>query len=586
MISLDAPQLLKASRRFAKTVSALERTDVRIAIVGTCSVQFFSSALRYVLHERGIEAEIFEGPYDGINAEVLNPQSRLYDFNPDVVILIPYHSDIKAFPKLLASSHEVEEAVETDMAWFGSLWKSLERLPSCTVFQANIVLPLERSLGNLESNNGYSKRSVLTEINLRLAREHPAEVTIIDLDYIASAVGKLNWFDCAGYFNAKLGYRITYLPEVVDAFATQIEASMGRVRKCLVLDLDNTLWGGVVGEVGACGVSLEPGDALGEAYRHFQGYVLDLKRRGVILAVCSKNEDDLAKGPFLHNDNMLLKLDDISCFVANWEDKATNIKAIASALNIGVDSIVFFDDNPAERELVRSCLPEVHVVDVPEDPAEYALQLEAESPFEWLQLTQEDIDRAGTYASNAQRDDLLDSFVDYDSYLEALEMRGRVWQLDEASLPRFTQLINKTNQFNFRTQRYSEAQIKEMMLSEDHLCLCGSLADRFGDYGLISCMILKREDAGSFFIDTWVMSCRVFNRGMERFMLQEAVALLGEVGCRCLEGEYILTKKNAVIADLLESLGFEVVSKDDESAHYAVSLEDLDSEKTWIERNS
>lgn len=260
------------------------------------------------------------------------------------------------------------------------------------------------------------------------------------------------------------------------------------------------------------------------------------------MAICSKNDESIAKEPFVKNDNMILRLDDIACFVANWDDKVQNLRRIAEKLNIGLDSMVFFDDNPAERELVHECLPMVHVVDVPEDPANYAIQLEKESPFEWLQLTQEDVIRNAAYSGNDRRERLRESIVDYDAYLRALEMKGKVCALHKEYVQRFTQLINKSNQFNVRTMRYSEADILKFLHNQNYKCLSGALEDKFGNHGLISCIILRRDDSNAF-IDTWVMSCRVLKRGVEEMMFEQVLEEIKKWGCETLYAEYIETRK-------------------------------------------
>ena len=274
---------------------------------------------------------------------------------------------------------------------------------------------------------------------------------------------------------------------------------------------------------------------------------------------------------------MILKLEDISCFVANWEDKAQNIRNIASSLNIGVDSLVFFDDNPAEREIVREYVPEVLVVDVPEDPADYVSSLSLCQPFEWMQLTEEDFKRTQSYRSNAKRQELEQSFVDYDAYLKALEMQGKIEEINEYSKERFTQLINKSNQFNLRTQRYTEAVIESFMENKENKLLAVSLKDKFSDYGIISCIILKKQGEECF-IDTWVMSCRVLKRGVEQFAFSHVVKAAKDMGCSRIKGEYIPTEKNRMVKDFYSTLGFDIV----EENQYCYDLKKESIQKIWI----
>ncbi|MEG0504255.1 MAG: HAD-IIIC family phosphatase, partial [Raoultibacter sp.] len=314
-----------------------------------------------------------------------------------------------------------------------------------------------------------------------------------------------------GYFCNKLPFALDYILPITNQIGRLIEILSGHQKKCLVLDLDNTLWGGVVGDLGTQGIVLDPNDAEGEAYRFFQSYVKSLKERGVILAVCSKNDMEVATAPFVENPNMILCRDDISCFIANWEDKASNLKRIAKELNIGLDSLVFFDDNPAEREIIHSYLPSVTVIDVPEDVDSYALALDHSGVFDWIEITNEDIGRVQTYQANAERKKLEETAVDYDQYLRSLEMVGEVSRIKEADVERFTQLINKSNQFNLRTMRYNDKQIQDMLHDESYILLGVKLKDKFSFYGIIACVILHIEDTAEVktcFIDSFVMSCR------------------------------------------------------------------------------
>lgn len=575
----EIPQLLKLARRYGKSYVADEK-DVKIAVLGSYSIQHFVSVLRFLLHEEGIDANIYEGEYDGILMDVLNEDSELYEFKPSMVILLPSIKDIKEFPALGSDTETIEQLTDKQVQLYHGIWSKLESSLGCQILQANFVLPIERALGNLESNYEYSRSFYYKRINANLEMKRGSNVTILDMDYWAAVVGKINWFDNSSYYLSKTGYRMDYIGIAAETFVKQILALTGKVKKCLVLDLDNTLWGGVVGDDGCMGIQLDPNNAIGEAYRAFQQYVLQLKERGVILAVCSKNEEDIAKEPFEKNDKMILKLDDISCFVANWEDKAGNIRNIASKLNIGVDSLVFFDDNPAEREIVKKFVPEVLVVDVPEDPADYVQALSLCMPFEWGQLTGEDFKRTQSYLQNSKRQELESSFVNYDEYLQALDMVGSVEEIDEYSKERFAQLINKSNQFNLRTIRYTEAAIEQMMQDENTKLLAVSLKDKFSDYGIISCIILKK-DGEECFADTWVMSCRVLKRGVEEFAFSHVCDAARAMGCTRLVGEYIPTAKNRMVKDFYPGLGFEELSEN----KYVYDLTKEYNKKIWIKEN-
>lgn len=377
---IDTPDLVRMARIFLKEtkkgkIELSSLPKIRIAVVGSYSTQHFTLVLRYLLYLKGFNGEIYEGDYNSINIEILNTGSELYKFSPEYVVILPYYTDIKIFPPLLGDEAAINQALEENLNCFFRMWEYLKSIQGIQILQTNIVIPNFRQLGNFEGNVAYSRENFLRLFNLNLVKIKPDNVVIIDLEYIASDVGKRNWFDYTNYFLNKSGFNIVFIGRAVRSFVNMISIGKGKIRKCLVLDLDNTLWGGIVGDEGPLGIQIDPNDALGEAFRFFQACLLSLKECGVILAVCSKNDEDIAKAPFFENKNMILKYDDISCFIANWNDKVENIRRIADELNIGIDSLVFFDDNPAERSIVSRLLPEVLVVDVPEDTALYVRAL-------------------------------------------------------------------------------------------------------------------------------------------------------------------------------------------------------------------
>ena len=555
MDKLELSELLKQIRKFEKTHKVED--GPKIAVIGSCAIQYFVKILRYYLGKEGMNCKIYEGEYNGINMDVFDPDSAIYRFHPDYIIILPFYTDINNLPPLLADDESIKQCADSTICYYTNIWNQLSAIENVHILQGNFVIPSIRVLGNLEYSESYSTGSFLKKINEILIKEKSANVMIVDLDALSDNIGKYNWFDYPSYFLNKAAVRLEYMPEYVMSFVRQIKALRGSMRKCLVLDLDNTLWGGVVGDEGWQGIEIDPNNAVGEAYRFFQSYCLALRKRGIILAVCSKNDEAIAKEPFEKNENMILRLNDISCFIANWENKADNLRKIAQELNIGIDSLVFFDDNPAEREIVKHFLSEVHVIDVPADPALYVLQMEKEQPFEWLQITREDLERTDSYRGNKQRLQLQESFVDYSEYLQALDMRGKVAKVQQDEVARFTQLINKSNQFNLRTIRYSEADIQSMLDDRNTCCLYGKLSDRYSNYGIITCVILHKEN-DICFIDTWVMSCRVLKRGVENMMFELILKAAADMGCNSIRGEYIKTKKNKMVENFYDSLGFEL----------------------------
>lgn len=566
LIEMESNELLLNASRFDKIEQdyALAYTEEligkKIAVLGSITTHYIIKVLKLFLYKYGISPQFYEGEYDSIAMELLDKESGVYRFSPDVMLIFTYHTDIKKYPQLFSTPQEVREWVEDRTSYYERLWEATAAIKGCQVFQTLFVPPVERQLGNLEVNYHFSRTNCLRILNSDLIRKRTSNVLLVDTEYIASYVGKKNWFDHVGYFTSKQGISLEILGYFCHNIARILAAHVGKTKKCLVLDLDNTLWGGVVGDDGIEGININPNNALGESFLAFQKHVKLLKDRGVILAVCSKNNEEVAKSPFLNHPDMHLKLEDIPCFVANWDDKATNIKLIASKLNIGLDSLVFFDDNPAEREIVRRYLPEVEVIEVPEDPAHYVYALEKSGAFEWTLLSHEDLQRSDTYVNDVKRGELRECFIDYNEYLESLEMTATIGHITKMEQERFTQLINKSNQFNLRTKRYSEAAIEQIrLLTNEYALFFVSFADKFSNYGIISSVILKKVDT-TLFIETLVMSCRVLKRGVEYALYNTILDTAKKLGCEWIVGEYLPTKKNGMVADFFPSLGFEACS--------------------------
>lgn len=574
----DYSGLLNIGRKWKKIDD--RSYNLKIAFVGSASIQLITSVTRALLAKYDIYPEVYEGEYNGILMDTMDTDSNLYKFEPEYIVILPDYRDIlDKKPDVLASNADVTNAVANISESYKKIYEAIHgRLPGTQIIMSNIVAPFYGPLGNLEANYIFSQKSFFEMVNLAMIEHRPSYVTIIDVNGLANYFGKRQWFDDGAYCLNKSGFSLVYIGFVADLIARQFEAFLGKARKCLVLDLDNTLWGGVVGDLGYDGINLDPNDAEGEAYQSFQKYILELKNRGVILAVCSKNDLHNAKEPFERNEHMILKLKDISSFVANWNDKASNIKNIAKELNIGTDSFVFFDDNPTERALIREFLPEVKVVDVPDDPALYLRALDRAFPFEWIQITAEDLSRVKSYSDNIERNNLMDSCVNYDEYLKKLEMHIAVNAVDESSVARFTQLTNKTNQFNLRTQRYSEAEISKMMSDSNYELLTVSLQDKFSNYGVIACVVLHYEGDVCRIIN-WVMSCRVLKKRVENYTIEKIVERARTHGSKCVEGEYIKSKKNGMVSALYEELGFSKTKASNEQEEFALAADEMSDYK-------
>lgn len=491
---------------------------------------------------RGVRLTTHETHFGLYEQALLAEDPELVAFAPDVVYLC------------VGAEHLVLDSVDAELARWRRLWEKARALFACDVVLNTFVEPSTRVYGSSEWKIAESFGRKLLELNLALAREAPSYVHLLDVNALAADVGRLTFFDPKWYAVAKLPASLGSLPAYAERLAAVLGALKGKSKKALVLDLDGTLWGGVVGDEGAAGVRIGADTAEGESHRAFQKYVKALGQRGVLLAVCSKNDEAVARAVFARPE-MILGLDDFAAFVANWEPKDQNLRHIAAALNVLPDSLVFVDDSPAERELVRQRLPEVTVVDLPPDPARYAGAVAAGAYFETVYVSDEDRLRARAQVADRQRASLEQTSTSYDEYLASLDMEARIGPFRREEVPRVVQLLAKTNQFNLTGRRYTEPQMLERMSDESSLCLCASLRDRFGDHGLVSVFVAScRGDTCE--IENWVMSCRVFKRGLEATLFEEARRRLLEKRVRRVEGRLIPTAKNGYVADLFPSLGF------------------------------
>jgi FkbH-like protein len=429
------------------------------------------------------------------------------------------------------------------------------------VVQHTIAIRPETHWGHVASRVRGTRDEMLRTLNARLGEAAGTNVLTVDCDRVAAAFGKSRWFDDRYWHLAKQAVALDALPELSRHTAAVLAAAEGLSAKCIALDLDNTLWGGVIAEDGLSGIQLG-GGARGEAFVAFQEYLLALRARGVILAVASKNNDADAREPFEQHPDMRLRLDHFAAFHANWDDKPSSLKAIASELNIGLDSIVFVDDNPAERAIVRQLLPEVEVLPMPEDPSDYVRALSDSLLFELAALTSEDLQRAGQYQARAAAAAQAQQAGTLEEYYVSLRMEAAIAPFDELNMPRIAQLVGKTNQFNLTTRRHGLTELQAFMADDAYVTMHLRLRDQFGDHGLVA-LLIARQEGEVFDIDTWLMSCRVIGRTVENAMLSRLCELAAARGAARLRGTYIPSAKNAPARDVFERLGFTLVSDDE-----------------------
>lgn len=527
--------------------------SIKLALLGSSTLSHLLPHIRLAALRRGLLAEIHLGDYGLYRQELADTTSSLHSFKPDVVLLALDAEHLAGY-----SSATAEAALDNLRA----CWQAAHSL-GAIVIQQTVLPRFLPVLGNNEDRLLQSPAATVRRINT-LLREHAAaeNIYLLALDeWVTTTGGVSAWFDPNTWHLSKHEIAYPAAPFYGDQVGRMLAAIRGRSSKCLVLDLDNTLWGGVIGDDGLEGIVLGQGTATGEAHLRLQRYAKRLSERGIILAVCSKNDEANALAPFKQHPEMILKTSDIACFVANWRDKAENLKHIARTLNIGLDSLVFVDDNPVERALIRRELPMVVVPELPDDPALYDQTIALAGYFEALDITAEDRERAELYRQNASREAFRASATDMSGFLDSLEMQLTWQSFDQPGFKRIVQLINKTNQFNLTTRRYTEAQVAEVMRGEDEgrfVTLQLRLVDIYGDNGIIGLVIGEITPQFNLEIDVWLMSCRVLGREVEQATLNLLAARAIELGCQRLYGTYNPTDKNSMVKDLYSRLGFEL----------------------------
>ncbi len=544
---LSAATLIKNATSW-KTANA--KRVARVAIAGSFTTAQLNALLPLAALRHGIQLEMWEAPYGQHRQELLDSQSALYRFRPDFILLAVHEGDL-ALP---AMSNGPEGDVAEETARWTSLWDAAALHSSARIIQFNFALPAEAPFGHLGRRLPGSRYAMTHAVNASLGAAAGTRADIVDCDRLSALVGKDQWIDPRYWHLSKQAISMNALPLLVRHVTAVLGADLGLSRKCLVLDLDNTLWGGIIAEDGLEGIQLG-GGVVGEAFVAFQDYIRLLKDKGVILAVCSKNNEADAKEPFERHPDMRLKLDDFAAFFANWDPKPDNLVRVAQGLNIGLEALVFADDNPIECAAVRRALPQVDVIALSGDPSYFARELSRYLWFESASLTAEDARRTEQYRARAQASRLEQSVSSIEELWTSLDMTASVAPFDELTLPRIVQLIGKTNQFNLTTRRHSQAQVEAFMQDPECIHFFVRLRDRFADHGLVGLLIAKQNDS-SIEIDTWLMSCRVIGRSLEKTMLAYLCQQAALRGVTRIRGLYIPTAKNEPVKDLYSKLGF------------------------------
>lgn len=569
------PEKLDAAGRSILEMLGAEAAPIpaqHILLLGQCTTSFLKTALVAVAHGQGALLAASDGGYDTVLQDLAACQGR-----PDVVIVVPWHQ------RLLAPGERSPDArIQDELAYLQQVWAAVAARGSRLV-QVGYDCMGPGASGYGLASAAQAQVGLVRAMDAAVRAALPPSSYFLDLQQVAGALGRRSFYDARGYFWTKQPFSWSGLELLARHLWAAVRAVTSGPNKVLVLDLDNTLWGGVVGEEGALGIRLGEG-AEGEAFQAFQRYCKELSERGVLLAVCSKNNPNDAREPFEKNPDMVLSLQDFAAFDVSWDPKSVALERIAEELRLGLDSFVFMDDNPAERRQIRMALPMVHVVEVPEDPAHFVAALEDGLYFEAAAVTHADRARSEQYRTEAQRREHLQSSSSLTEYLASLEMKADVRPIDGADLTRVAQLMGKTNQFNLTTRRHSEVDVSQLLESPRSVALSLRLSDRFGDYGLIS-VVLGVPDAGdgeSLRIDTWLMSCRAIGRSVEQFMLNRIVAAARELGYTSVVGEYLATPKNVLVSDLYPKLGFSPSGGIPGGERFVLSLRDHVAQATAV----
>ena len=572
-------------KSFSELKKALKKNidnnpKVRIALLGDTATQFLGIAIQGTLIERGFHVDLFEAEYNQVERQIMDPTSDLYQFDADIIVV--FQSTHKLGEQHSVMSQDRQAMLADERLQFVSGLNSNPALGGKKIIYFNYPEIDDTVFGSYANKVESSFTFQIRKLNyglMRLSQQFP-DLFICDIAGLQNKFGRDKMFAANVYTSTEMVLSIESLPYVASRVADIVCAIRGQFKKCLILDLDNTIWGGVIGDDGLEGIQLGHGLGIGKAFTEFQLWVKKLKQRGIIICVASKNNEETAKEPFDKHPDMVLKLEDIAVFQANWETKVDNIRTIQQILNIGFDSMVFLDDNSFERNIVRENIPGITVPELPENPEDYLEFLYAQNLFETASYSNLDKDRTKQYQVEAQRVSLSKSFTNESDFLKSLNMVSVVSSFNSFNIPRVSQLSQRSNQFNLRTVRYTDADIQSLAKDPSVIDLCFTLEDKFGDNGLIAVVIMKSQDKETLFVDTWLMSCRVLKRGMELFTLNTMVERARSAGYKRIIGEYIPTPKNKMVEQHYSKLGFRQL--EEANSQYVLDVDNYKQKDVFI----
>jgi FkbH-like protein len=547
-----------------------KKKPLKLALIGAYTLFPIQEIVAHLLELECYNVELFIGEYDNYHNEILDFNSELNKFCPEFLFFFPSAERCRYMGELLDSIEQVEEQAQKEADEILHLCETIHKKHDTNIILANFPLPQHYDLGALKAKCPTSLWNYRKFVNLRMGLDAPFFINICDIEFLSARIGLKNSWDEKSWLETKQPFHAKLMPYIAKEISLLIIKSYVPHKKVLVVDADDTLWGGVIGDDGISGIEIGDTSARGQAFKKFQNYILDLKSRGILIALCSKNSLEIVQDAFLNHPDMVLKIDDFSSFKANWNPKPENIFEIAEELNLGLDSFVFVDDNPAEIELVRQNCSEVTSICLRNDPSLFIELIDHRRLFEPISLTQEDFKRSNQYQIEKKRTSLRKNATSIEDYLVSLEMVGTISEFTEVDTSRIFQLINKSNQFNLTTIRRNESEVRKIITDKSRWGFSCRLKDKFGDHGLISLVILKIDNM-NVEIDTWLMSCRVLQRQVEKEVMNEIVRVAKLFKIKEIVGYYLPTKKNVLVKDLLDQMGMTLVKRSSREAKYKLT---------------
>ncbi len=543
---------------------------LKIAVLGGATTNDIVKVMELFLLDQGIRPEFYESEYNRFYEDAMFPNPELEAFAPEIIFICTCNRNINEYPELTDTPEEAAQKLENEYSRFSGMWERLASVYNCTIIQNNFEYPFYRLLGNRDSADHRGRVNFITRLNLRFS-EYAAshdKFFIHDINYESASYGLDKWSDPFYWHMYKYALSVPAIPLFSFNVSNIIKSIMGKNKKVLMLDMDNTLWGGVIGDDGADNIETGQETPIGQTYSEFQSYVKSLGKMGVLLTLNSKNDEETALQGLLRADSVLSP-DDFAAKKINWMPKSENLVNTANELNLLPESFVFADDNPAEREIVRANVPGAAVPEIGNKPEKYIQIIDRSGFFENTALSKDDMARSDMYKANARRAESMNSFTDYGEYLRSLEMKGEIQSFIPAYMSRIAQLTNKSNQFNLTTRRYTQGEIEEAAADENYITLYGKLSDKFGDNGVVS-VVIGHVINDECHMDLWIMSCRVLKRDMEFAMMDSLVEKCRERNIKKIIGYYYPTAKNNMVREFYRTQGFEKLS------------EDADGNSTWL----